>query len=210
MRAALLLAAAACAAESGGSFPVGLLGPVSPRVAVEAGRLGLDVVDVLPAGAVSASAASPSATDGEVAADWAALRLAAAVAIADGARGFFLRLPAAPSGRDLLDYPEEWQAPARALGELQAIRPVLERGVGATVPFAAPPGVRARAWRRRGRLYVLLVNGAATEAPFDGAELEPFRALFAPRSDPRQALYRCGVRFCLPAGSALWLEGRLL
>lgn len=210
MRAALLLAAAAFAAEPGAVFPVGLLGPVSPRISVESARLGLEVADVVPEGAVTVSAASPSATGGEIAADWSALRRAGALAAADGARGFFLRLPSAPAGRDLLDFPEEWQSPSRALRELQAMRPVLEHGAGAAVPFNAPAGVRARAWRHRGRLYVVLVNASEAEAPFEGGEFESFRALFEPRADARQAMRVCGVRFCLPAGRALWLEGRPL
>ncbi|UPT75208.1 MAG: oligosaccharide flippase family protein [Elusimicrobiota bacterium] len=141
---ALAAAAAACADGPAAPFPVGILGPSSPRVAAEARRLGFDVADALPAGAASASAASPAARGGEMAADWAVLRLAAARAAAEGSRGFFVRLPAPPAGGDLLDLPEEWQAPARALRELKAMRSVLERGAAADVPFTAPAGVRAR------------------------------------------------------------------
>ena len=210
MKLALILAAVACAAEPGESFPIGFLGQVSPRVAVEARRLGIDLADVAPEGAASISAASPSATGGEMAAEWSRLRLEAARAAASGSRGFYLRLPVARAGRELLDYPEEWQAPARVLRELTAMRPVLERGTVAPLPFAAPQGVLARAWRHRGRLSVVLVNASGEDAAIDASGLLPYRALFEVRSDAREALTRCGSRSCLPAGRALWLEGRLL
>ncbi len=200
MKTALLLAAA---------FPVGLLGPVSPRVEAEAARLGFAIVETAPEGAASASAASPSATGGEIAADWTSLRLRAALAAADGSRGFFVRLPAPPAGRDLLDFPEDWQAPARALRELASMRPVIERGAAAEPPVAAP-GARSRAWRHRGRLYAVYVNDSTAPVPLDAAALDGFRALFEPRSSPREALERCGGGVCLPAGRVLWLEGRPL
>ncbi|MDP3542416.1 MAG: hypothetical protein Q8T11_08120 [Elusimicrobiota bacterium] len=213
MRAGLLLAAAvlsACRAEPSRPFPVGLLRPVPPRVAAEAARLGFDVAAAVPDGAVSAYAGAPSHRVGtEVAADWTALRLLSARAVADGARGFYFRLPPAPAGRDHLDYPEELQAPARVLRELQALRPVLEFGADASAPFAAPPGVRARAWHFRGRGYLLLVNDSGDDAAFEGEVFEGLRALFEARSDARRVLTTCGGRFCLPAGRALWLEGRL-
>ena len=213
MRAGLLLAAAllaACRDEPSRPFPVGLLQPLSPRVAAEAARMGLDVADSVPEGAASGSAGAPSLRVGaEVAADWAALRLLAARAAANGARGFYFRLPPAPEGRDHLDFSEEWQAPARVLGELLALRPILERGAPAALPFAAPPGIRTRAWRFNGREYLLLVNDSGDDAAFDSDVFEGRRALFEVRSDARRLLTPCGVRFCLPAGRALWLEGRL-
>jgi len=213
VRAGLLLAAAvlaACRAEPSRPFPIGLLQPLSPRVAAEAARLGLDVAAAVPEGAASAFAGAPSPRVGdEVAADWNVLRLLAAGAAADGARGFYFRLPPAPAGRDHIDFPEELQAPVRALRELQALRPVLERGADAAAPFAAPAGVRTRAWRFRGREYLVLVNASSVDAAFEGEVFEGRRALFEARSDARRVLTPCGARFCLTAGRALWLEGRL-
>jgi hypothetical protein len=199
-RAALLAAAlaAACSPEPRRTFSVGLVGPVAPRVAAEALRLGLAVSEGKPGGAVV-----------EPAADWATLRFRAARGAASGADGVYFRLPNAPEGRDLLDYPEEWQAVVRAARELSAMRAVLERGMTVPPPFPVPGGLEARAWTYGGRRYVLLVNPSGAGAPLDAGALAPWRALFEVRSDPRQALKRCGSGLCLPAGAALWLEGRL-
>lgn len=214
MRRSVLLAAAlaaACSPEPRRAFPVGIAGPVSPRVAAEAGRLGLAVTDSPPRGAAIEPAGVPGTTPGgaEMMANWEALRFLAARAAVKGAGGLFFRLPATPEGRDLLDYPEEWQALARAFRELQAMRPVIEGGLDAPAPFAAPPGTEARAWSRHRRRYVLLVNSSGADAAFDGDDLAPWRALFEVRSDARKVMRPCGAKFCLPPGRALWLEGRL-
>jgi hypothetical protein len=108
----------------------------------------------------------------------------------------------------LLDYPEEWQAVARVARELVLMRPVLEEGEAAPLPFPAPGGLESRAWRFAGRRYVLLVNPSAGPVPLEPGLLEPWRALFAVRSDPRQDLAACGSALCLPPGGVLWLEGR--
>jgi len=201
---------AACSPEPRRAFPVGFQGPVASRVAAEAARLGLTVSDQPPAGAAIETAAAPGAKAGEpeVAADWATLRFLAARAAVKGAGGVFFRLPSAPEGRDLLDYLEEWQAPVRALRELQAMRPILEGGLQAAIPFVVPPGVEARAWSYQGRQYVLLVNPSAEAVHIDAENLAQWRVLFEVRSDARHVLSPCGSNRCLPGRSVLWLEGR--
>ena len=118
-------------------------------------------------------------------------------------------MPKSADGRELTSYPEEWQALARVARETAAVRPILESGVEAAVPFAVPPGVAARAWRFRGRLYVLLVNDGALAVPISEESLRPWRALFEVRADARELLGACGGGRCLPAERVLWLEGRL-
>ena len=205
------LAAAACSREPRRAFPVGFLEPVSPRVAGEAARLGLQIAARAPAGAAEVSAAIPvKGGSGEVAADRSTLRFLTARAIAAGSAGVFLRLPRAAAGRDLVDYPEEWQAVERVALELLAVRPVIEAGAPAPAPFAVPNGVELRAWTFQGRRYVLLVNSSGGPLTLEERSLAPWRALFAVRSDPRQDLVSCGSGACLPPEGVLWLEGRLL
>ncbi len=209
-RCSLAVAAAACSPRPRPrAFPVGFLAPVSPRVAAAASRAGLLVAVQAPAGAATVSAAVPPLNgSGEVTADWSRLRFLAALAIAKGASGIFFLLPETPAGRDYLEYAEESQSVDRVVRALLAMRPILEGGAPAPA-FAVPGGVEARAWTFRGRRYVLLVNPSADGLPLDEASLEPWRALFAVRSDPRYVLSFCGSNRCLPAGGVLWLEGRL-
>lgn len=214
MRRAWVVAVAsvlACAPEPGRSFPIGLVRPVSPRVESEAARLGLAVPEQPPSGAIVESAAAVNDGGGaaEVMADWETLRLVTAHAATKATGGVFFRLPAAPEGRDLLDYPEEWQAFARVVREFQAMRPVIEGGRLITPPCVNPSGVAARCWLHRGRRYVLLVNASDRPAELDADALEPWRALFEVRADARQLLEPCGAMRCLLPGRVLWLEGRL-
>ena len=207
----LVLAAAACSPDPRRAFPVGFLEPVSPRVAGEARRSGLEIAAQAPAGAAVVPAALPvNAGRGEVAADWGALRFLAARAIAEGSAGVFFRLPPTPAGRDLLDYPEERQAVDRVSRELLAVQPIMRGGAPAPAPFAVPAGIELRAWSFRGRAYALLVNSSGGPRPLEEKSLAPWRALFAVRSDARELLTPCGTGRCISPDGVLWLEGRLL
>jgi hypothetical protein len=211
-RAVLLavVAAAACSRAPGRPFAVGFLLPVSPRVAASAGSLGLELAAQASPGAASVSAAVPLKNRrGEVTADWYRLRFLTDRAVAEGASGIFFRLPRTPAGRDYLEYVEESQSVDRMLRELVAVLPILRRGAPAAAPFAVPAGLDLRAWTYAGRPYVLLVNPSGAPRPLEARTLEPWRALFAVRADPRESLVPCGARQCLPAGGVLWLEGRL-
>jgi len=212
MRGLLLsfvVGAAACSAKPRRAFPIGVVGPVSPRVAAEARRLGLATAEAAPAGAAAIAAASPLEGGGESTLDWARLRLEGARAAAGGAGGVYFRLPSVPDGRDLLDFPEEWQAVARVARELVLMRPVVEGGESAALPFSVPAGLEGRAWMFEGRVYVLLVNPSGRLLPLDDGAFAGRRALFAVRSDARQDLPSCPGGHCLPPGGVLWLEGRL-
>ncbi len=203
MRPALFLALLLLPGAARAAFVVGLLEPVTPRVAARAASLGLASAAVAPRGADGESA-------GEIRVDdWTRLRFLTARALARSREGVFFRLPGSPAGRDILDYPEEWQALSRVARELRAVRPVLDEGAPAAAPFSVP-GVEARAWSRSGRLYVLLVNVSGGPVPLDGAALSSWRALFEARSAPAENLLPCAAGLCLPAEGVLWLEGRLL
>jgi hypothetical protein len=204
-----VLAFASCSPEPRPAFPVGLLEPVSPTIAAEARRLGLQLAAQAPPGAAVVPAGRPSGS-GEAAADWARLRFLTAHAISGGANGVFLLLPRTPPGHDMLEYGEEWQAVERVLGELLTMRPIMQGGLPAPAPFAATDGLEIRAWEFRGRRYVLLVNPSGAPLPLKEENLAAWRALFAVRSDAREILTPCAGRSCLPPGGVLWLEGRLL
>ncbi len=208
---AVVLAAAACSQRPRNVFTVGLLGPVSLRMTAEAGRLGLTIADHAPQGTAVVLAATPLKNgSGEVMSDCATLRFLTARAIAEGSEGVFLRLPPTSADNDLLDYTEEWQAATRVVRELTSMRPILEGGDLAAVPFAVPEGIEHRAWTFHGRRYLLLVNASDAPLPLDEMDLTPYRALFAVRSDARQLLGTCGSARCLAPAGVLWLEGRLL
>lgn len=211
--ASLLALAAACAPEKLREFELGLLAPVDPGVESAARSAGMVIRAIVPEGADAHGAGVPftgiSGRVEERLADWSRLRLLVARAAVRGRTGVFFILPKAADGRELTSYPEEWQALARIARETAALRPIVERGIDAAVPFAIPEGVEARAWRFKGRLYVLLVNGAASPVSISEDSLKPWRALFEVRADARDLLSACGAGRCLPAGRVLWLEGRL-
>lgn len=215
MRRGLLavLLMSACAPEKTREFELGLIGPVGPGVAASARAAGLTVRDAAPPGAETLSAAAvftgPGGRAEERMDDWRRLRLLSASAAARGRTGVFFVLPKTADGRELTGYPEEWQALARTALELSSMRPVLERGAEAEVPFAVPAGVEARAWRHQGRLYALLVNPTEVAVPLPPEPLDPWRALFEARADARELLIPCPGGRCLEAGRVLWLEGRL-
>lgn len=211
--AGLLALATACAPEKAREFELGLIGPVGPGVASAARAASLTIRESAPEGADAASAAvalpGSAWRSAERLADWSTLRQIVARAAVRERAGVFFILPASAVGKELTDFPEEWQALDRVGRETAALRPMLESGVEADVPFPIPDGVEARAWRFRGRLYLLLVNDAAEAAPLPLDALKPWRALFEVRADARDLLVPCAAGRCLPAGRALWLEGRL-
>lgn len=203
---ALSLLLAACAPRPDARFPVGVAGPLSERLRAEVLRLGFDAEEIPAPGA----AVERAADEDEHTLPAGRLRFLAARAAQSGARGVFFLPPRLPAGADWATYPEEWLMTVRVLREIRSLRPVLESGTPAAVPFPVPGGVLSRAWRRHGRLYVVLVNAAPAEAAFEPGDLEPWRALFEPRADPREALSPCGRAVCLPPEGVLWLEGRPL
>jgi hypothetical protein len=198
-----LLISAACAEKPARPFFLGLLGPLSRRDARAARWAGLAVAAQVPDGA-----AAESASDGGATASWGRLRFLAARAAVEGKSGVCFLPPKFPADRAFVDYPEEWQALARVAREMGEMRPVLENGVDEASPAVAAEGVESRAWRLRGRDYVLLVNTARVPVRVDAPGLARFRALFEARADPRDLLSTCAGGTCLPPERVLWLEGR--
>lgn len=199
-----LLLLGACSPEPRRAFRVGLLGPLEAKGLREAARLGLHVALEAPSGA----ALEPAGDALDHAKPAAALFFAGTRAAVRGATGVYFVPPRFKAPYGWTDYPEEWQAMARAGRRLTLLRPVIEAGAEASVPFALPAGVEARAWRLRGRRYVALVNDTPAPLPLAAEPLAPWRALFEARADAREALVSCGGGLCLPPGRALWLEGR--
>jgi hypothetical protein len=201
--AASLLALACAKAPS--RFAIGVLTPADPRDEAAALRLGLESAAEAPTGAAQESAAG---ADGTMA-DLSRLRFLGSRAAVSGKSGIFFALPEPPPGRAVSDYAEEWQALVREARELAAIRGLIESGSQEPAPIALPAGVLGRGWRRHGRLTVVLVNDSGSPAPIPAEPLDRYRALFEARSDARELLEVCpGAGLCLPAGRALWLEGR--
>lgn len=208
LAAALLLSA--CAPEPERAFDLGLIGPVGPGVEAAARAEGLVVAAAAPERAELHHAGVPvPASADERLADWSRLRLLVSLAAVRGREGVFFTLPKAAPGGELTSYPEEWQALARVAREYAALRPILESGLETPAPFPTPEGLAVRAWRYRGRPYLLLVNEGARPAPLAVDDLKPWRALFEARADARELLVPCGSGRCLPGERALWLEGRL-
>lgn len=199
---ALAAALAACGPRLDRPFRLGVVLPLGPRAAEAAARLGLDLTDAPPPGA----ALEPAEENGAVASA-ARLRFLWSRGAAEGRAGVYFVLPPAPAGRELTDYPEEWQALARSAREAGLLRPVIEGG--AAEPIETPDGLSAAAWRFAGRRYAVYVNAAPAAVALPDAALADARALLEPRSDPRESLTPCGAGLCLRPGGVLWLEGRL-
>jgi len=139
------------------------------------------------------------------------MRFMTYLSIVHGAKGIFYFCFVKPGGRTLLDVPEEWQALVRVVRELKALQPMLESGEPAPMPFAlAAEGVEGRAWRWKGRDYVVLVNRRDAPAPVPREALASrWRALFEVRRDVGDSLsLKDGVPFLAPY-QALVLESRL-
>ena len=81
-------------------------------------------------------------------------------AIVQGAQGVWYFSYSRPDGRALADTPEEWLAVTETTRELAALRPILEDGTPLPPPFTINPAgsLAARAWRCRGRDYVVVLN----------------------------------------------------
>ncbi|MFA6317488.1 MAG: hypothetical protein WC943_08720 [Elusimicrobiota bacterium] len=127
-----------------------------------------------------------------------------------GAKGiFFFRLPVPPT-ETLLDYPERWQAVARAARELSLFKPVLEGGKPSQLPFQPnPDGVDARAWTHSGRSYVVLANprsGSFLKVPDEVLKSE-WRPLFSLRRSQKELLKNLGHGWYLKPYGVLVLEG---
>ena len=199
----LLMLAAACAPKPSRTFAVGVQVPAAARDRRAVRFLGLPMVERVPE-----EAASALAIEGETMAGWSRLRYLGARAAAEGKAGVFFILPVPPEGRALVDYPEEWQALARAANELNAIRPIVEAGVEEGPPMTLPPGIEGRGWRYQGRDYAVLVNVSDVPVHLEEEGLARFRALFEVRADPRELLSDCPAGRCLAPERVLWLEGR--
>ncbi len=140
------------------------------------------------------------------------IRFMTYLSILHGAKGiFFFRFNQKKDGRTLLDRPEHWDAVRRVTRELKSLQKIFEKGRPIHLPFPPDPeGVEARAWRYRGRDYVIVLNRRkGFNLKFPKELLDPgWRPLFERRRDPRDLLKPKGKSWYLRPYDVLVLEGR--
>lgn len=138
------------------------------------------------------------------------IRFMSWTAVIHGAEGLFYFRLHRPNGATLWEFPELWQAVERVSLEMKAMKPVIVGGK----PLPPPVGgeaIESRAWRWRGRTYVVLANRRRIEsAPVPAEYLRPhWRPLFEARRDQRELLV-CRSEACsLRPYQVLVLESRL-
>ena len=116
------------------------------------------------------------------------IRLMTYLSLVHGADGLFYYTLHKRGGGDLMAWPEQWQALARVVREVAALRPALERG-GSVAVSETDPGVEAKSWRQLGRETVIVLNRTPISRAFPEAFLGPqWRPLFEARRDPRDLL----------------------
>lgn len=142
----------------------------------------------------------------------AEVRFMAFDAVAHGAKGIFFYTFERPGRRTLLDEPELGQAVSRVSRELHEMAPVFGKGSAVSLPFLPDPdGPEARAWRYRGRDYILILNRKGKVYQKVPKEiLEPgWRPLFEPRRNLKELLKEIKGSYYLRPYQILVLEGRL-
>ena len=142
----------------------------------------------------------------------AEIRLMSYLSILHGAKGLFYFRLQRSGGGTLLDEPELWQAVSRVTRELKSLQPILEGGAAVPLPFPPnPDSVEARAWRYRGRTYVIVLNRKDDISQRIPEELlnPRWRPLFEPRRDPKDLLPKVGDAWYLPPHRVLVFESRL-
>lgn len=90
--------------------------------------------------------------------DFSEIRFMTYLSIIHGAEGIFYYTFAKPGELTLKDSPEQWQAVQRIAGELRELKPILERGKPAEIPFSLAPGLEGWARDFGGRRYVIVLN----------------------------------------------------
>lgn len=99
--------------------------------------------------------------------------------------------------------------PSAASDEVDRMLPIFEKGRRASLPFSPDPhGPEARAWRWRGREYVVILNrkkGVLQKLPNELLSPE-WRPLFEVRRDPRDLLEKVGEAYYLRPYQVLVLE----
>ena len=139
--------------------------------------------------------------------DHAEMRFMSWLSIVHGAKGLFYF-----KGGTLLEEPELWQAVSRVSREIKSFQPILEGGrpIAGPLPPAAD-GLEAKAWRYRGRDYVVIVNrspSATAKLPREFLQPE-WRALFELRRDPKDVLESDGPSGRLRPYQVIILESDL-
>lgn len=143
--------------------------------------------------------------------DSAEMRFMAYHAAAAGAEGIWFFAFTAPDGKTLPESPEYWQAVRRVSRELAYLRPVFGRGAprsAASLPIG--PALIAKAWRRGGRDYLVILNPSAEPQEFPKPLLDIYwRPLFEPRRYTPELLTRRGGHLLMLPKQVLVFESRL-
>lgn len=130
------------------------------------------------------------------------LRFMSYDAVIQGARGLWYFSYGRPDGSNLSDATEPWFALAQVSREIAAMAPIFARGKPTALPFTPKPeGVAAKAWRWRGRTYVVIANRTSDRMLKVPAPLleKRWRPLFAHRRDARELLEeRYGAHYLSP------------
>lgn len=122
--------------------------------------------------------------------DHAEIRFMSHLAIIHGARGLFF-FSFRRNGEALPARPELWQAVSRVSRELRILQPILEHGREISSPLAKEAGFESKAWRYRGRTYLIAANRTGKSAALPEELRKSWRALFEARSAPRESLKPC-------------------
>ena len=116
------------------------------------------------------------------------------LALARGAEGIFYFTYNGSDGVPLPSRPERWGIYQRLAAELNALRPVLEKGKPGALPPGLDPRLASRALKQGGKNYLILLNAEAAPLPLDAAALNGYRPLFGegrglpPALAPQEAL----------------------
>lgn len=117
------------------------------------------------------------------------IRFMSYLSILHGARGLFF-FSLGKKGKTLFEYPELWQAVSSVSREIKSMQPILEQGVLVPLPFHPDVNLEARAWRYRGRDYVVILNRRAkfSQKVPDVLLKQDWRPLAESRRDARELL----------------------
>lgn len=133
-------------------------------------------------------------------------------AVLNGAQGVWYFAYSTATGTNLSRTPELLERVAGPARELRAMAPIFAGGRPIPLPFqVGATGAAARAWRYRGRDYVVLAaretggDQLVPDALLDGS----WRPLFAARRDPKELLRGFGGAYYLRQHDVLVLESRL-
>lgn len=136
------------------------------------------------------------------------IRFMSYLSVLHGARGLFY-FSLGKKGKTLFDYPELWQSVASVAREMKSMQPVFGQGRLVQLPFQPVVNLEARAWRHRGRDYVVILNrrGKFLQKVPDVLLERSWRLLGEARRDARDLLKPYGEAWYLRPYQVMVFEG---